>query len=69
MLDAYGEVILRGWREAAGACLPEIEASLIQVRVVWLYVWLYVGQDYPLWARRCNEPAHKHTRIVMPRRT
>lgn len=32
VLDAYGEIILRGWREAVGACLPEIESSLIQVR-------------------------------------
>lgn len=31
MLDAYGDIILRGWREAAGSCLPEIESSLIQV--------------------------------------
>jgi hypothetical protein len=31
VLDAYGEIILRGWREAVGACLPEIETNLIQV--------------------------------------
>jgi hypothetical protein len=34
VLDAYGEIILRGWREAVGACLPEIENNLIQVRVL-----------------------------------
>jgi hypothetical protein len=31
VLDAYGEVILRGWREAVGPCLAEIETNLIQV--------------------------------------
>lgn len=31
VLEAYGEVLLRGWRAAAGACLFEVEA-LIQVR-------------------------------------
>jgi hypothetical protein len=31
VLDAYGEVLLRGWRAAAGACLFEVEA-LIQAR-------------------------------------
>ncbi|KAF6261308.1 condensin II non structural maintenance of chromosomes subunit-domain-containing protein [Scenedesmus sp. NREL 46B-D3] len=30
VLDAYGEVILRGWREAVGPCLAEIETNLIQ---------------------------------------
>eukprot|EP00878_Enallax_costatus_P040587 GHUV01046903.1.p1 GENE.GHUV01046903.1~~GHUV01046903.1.p1 ORF type:complete len:352 (+),score=121.90 GHUV01046903.1:274-1329(+) len=30
VLDAYGEVILRGWRDAVGPCLAEIETSLIQ---------------------------------------
>ena len=31
MLDAYGDIILRGWREAVGPCLAEIETNLIQV--------------------------------------
>ena len=31
VLEAYSEVLLRGWRAAAGACLFEVEA-LIQVR-------------------------------------
>ena len=31
VLEAYGEVLLRGWRAAAGACLFEVEA-LIQAR-------------------------------------
>lgn len=31
VLDAYGEVIMRGWRDAVGPCLAEIETSLIQV--------------------------------------
>jgi hypothetical protein len=31
VLDAYGEVLLRGWRAAAGACLFEVEA-LMQAR-------------------------------------
>jgi hypothetical protein len=32
VLDAYGEVMLRGWREAVGPCLAEMETNLIQVR-------------------------------------
>ena len=42
VLEAYGEVLLRGWRAAAGACLFEVEA-LIQVRTACLAVdhaWL-----------------------------
>ncbi len=31
VLEAYGEILLRGWRAAAGACLFEVEA-LIQAR-------------------------------------
>jgi hypothetical protein len=30
VLDAYGDVVLRGWRGAQGACLHEIETTLIQ---------------------------------------
>jgi hypothetical protein len=30
VLDAYGDVLLRGWRGAQGACLHEIETTLIQ---------------------------------------
>jgi hypothetical protein len=30
VLDAYGDVVLRGWRSAQGACLHEIETTLIQ---------------------------------------
>jgi hypothetical protein len=30
VLDAYGDVLLRGWRAAQGACLHEIETTLIQ---------------------------------------
>ncbi len=37
VLDAYGEVLLRGWRAAAGACLFEVEA-LIQVATACLTV-------------------------------
>lgn len=43
VLDSYGEVILRGWREAVGACLPEIETSLIQVSHHLKPVWSRVG--------------------------
>ena len=32
VLKAYGEVIYRAWRQGAGACLYEVEHSLIQVR-------------------------------------
>jgi hypothetical protein len=31
VLEAYGEIILRGWRAATGPCLMEIEQHLIQV--------------------------------------
>ena len=33
VLEAYGEVLLRGWRHAVGPCLLEVENSLIQVCV------------------------------------
>ena len=32
VLSAYGEVLFRGWRDAAGACALEVEA-LIQARI------------------------------------
>jgi hypothetical protein len=32
LLEAVGEIILRGWREATGPCSAAIEATLIQVR-------------------------------------
>ena len=32
VLEAVGEIILRGWREAVGPCAAAIESILIQVR-------------------------------------
>lgn len=31
VLDAYGEVLFRAWRDAAGPCLLEVENDCIQV--------------------------------------
>ena len=31
VLDAYGEIIFRAWKEATGPCLLEVEATCIQV--------------------------------------
>ena len=33
VLEAVGEIVLRGWREATGPCAAAIEATLIQARV------------------------------------
>ncbi len=31
VLDAYGEIIFRAWKEASGPCLLEVESTCIQV--------------------------------------
>jgi hypothetical protein len=59
VLDAYGEVILRGWREAVGPCLAEIEANLIQVSVDVILFWgLCMGSDQPQWQPSSNSRGH-----------
>jgi len=55
VLDAYGEIILRGWREALGACQPEIENSLIQVRG-----HRHTLADIDRWAYRYPSPPVSH---------
>ena len=32
VLDSYGEIVFRAWRDASGACLYEVEHGCIQVR-------------------------------------
>jgi condensin-2 complex subunit G2 len=36
ILEAVGEIILRGWREAVGPCAAAIEGTLIQVSSRWV---------------------------------
>jgi hypothetical protein len=51
VLDAYGEVILRGWRDAVGPCVAEVENNLIQVM-------LTLGCCASLFKQICTSKSH-----------
>lgn len=58
VLEAYGEILLRGWRAAAGACLFEVEA-LIQARTWGAIAATALGPYFcpDIWTKRIEHQA------------